>query len=243
MKKIGILGVSVDILNRMDLEEIISRAQVRTIFYANANTVNIAQRDRELLDILNSADIVWPDGYSIVWAAKFLNYPIKERLPVADFFFKLCEKLSEKKFKIFLLGGKDTIAEKAKIKLKQNIPLLEIAGVHGGYFKKEEEIEVIDKINNSHADILLVGMGTPKQEKWIYYNRNRLNVPLCWAVGALFDFVSGKSKRAPNWMLDAHLEWLYRLCKEPKRLWRRYILGNPLFVYRILRFKLLSKKR
>lgn len=132
--------------------------------------------------------------------------------------------------------------EKVKEKLQQKIPSLNIVGEYHGYFDKENNKEIVNKINNCRPNILLVGMGTPKQEEWIYQNHYHLNVSLCWAVGGLFDFISGKIKRAPLWMLHCHLEWLYRLCQEPKRLWKRYIVGNLKFIYRVLKFKLLSVK-
>lgn len=239
-KKIDILGVKVDNLSKEELQENISELKTKTVMYVNANSINIAQKDREYKEILNSADIVYPDGQGVIWAARVFGYRLKERMTAADFFYQVCKKISKKKIKLYLLGSHPGIAKKVKERLKQNIPLLNVIGTHHGYFDKEEEKRIVGEINNLKPDILVVGMGTPKQEEWIYYNRHCLSVSLCWAVGGLFDFISGKIKRAPRWMLHCHLEWLSRLLQEPKRLWKRHTVGNLIFVYRVLKFKLLS---
>jgi N-acetylglucosaminyldiphosphoundecaprenol N-acetyl-beta-D-mannosaminyltransferase len=142
---------------------------------------------------------------------------------------------------MYFLGGKPGVAQKARQKLQARIPALTITGECQGYFDIGAEERIIEKINNAKPDILVVGMGTSKQEKWIYRNRHRLNVPLCWAVGAVFDFISVRIERAPYWMRKINLEWLYRLYREPKRLWKRYLLGNPIFIFRVLKFKLSPK--
>lgn len=237
--KIDIFGVKVDNLTIEELKEDIidfATSEVpKTIMYANANSINIAQKNREYKNIINTADIVYPDGQGVVWASRVFGNYLKERMTAADFFYQLCRKIAKKEIKLYLLGSQPGITEEVKKRLAQTFPLLNIVGTYHGYFDKEEEEGIIDTINNCRPNILLVGMGTPKQEEWIYYNRYRLNVSLCWAVGGLFDFISGKIKRAPLWMVHCHLEWLYRLCQEPKRLWRRYLIGNLIFVFLILK--------
>lgn len=240
--KIDILGVRVDNLTvgefKEDIIDFATSKRPKTIMYANANNINITQKDKGYQEIINSADILHSDGWGIVWASKFLGTPLKEKIVVTDFFVDFCEELAKKKIRLYLLGGKPGVTEKAKEKLQQKIPSLNIVGEHHGYFYREDDKEIVNKINNCRPNILLVGMGTPKQEEWTYYNRNRLNVSLCWAVGGLFDFISGRIKRAPLWMLHCHLEWLGRLYQEPKRLWRRYLIGNSVFIFRVLKFKL-----
>ena len=170
-----------------------------------------------------------------------MKTPLIEKIVVTDLFIDFCEELAKMRLSIYFLGSKPGVALEAKTKLQQIIPSLNIVGVGHGYFDEENEQEVVDEINNCRPDILVVGMGTPKQEAWIYYNRKRLNVPLCWSVGGLFDLISGRIKRAPIWMRKYHLEWLNRLLQEPRRFWKRYLLGNPLFFIRILKVSLLSK--
>lgn len=238
-KRNGILGINIANLTAKELKariiDFATSHKQRIILYANVNSINLAQKDNEFRNILNSADLLHCDGWGVVWGSRVLKVPLKEKIVVTDFFVKFCEELAERKVSLYFLGGKVGAVEKAKEKLQQEIPLLHVAGLSHGYFDEKDEARIVNDINNSRADILVVGMGTPKQEGWIYRNQHRLNVSLCWAVGGLFDFISGGIKRAPSWMLHCHLEWLYRLFREPKRLWRRYLEGNMIFVYRILK--------
>jgi exopolysaccharide biosynthesis WecB/TagA/CpsF family protein len=241
MQKItDILGVGIVNLSASELRAqimdfaVVGKAKI--VLYVNANSINLAVKDANFRKMLNSADILHADGWGVILASHMVKGQLKERIVITDFFVDFCEELSKEKMSLYLLGGQPGIAEQAKLRLQQGNPALNIVGQSHGYFKPEDNEKVIAEINNCRPDILIVGMGTPKQEKWIYDNRNRLNVPLCWAVGGLFDFISGNLKRAPKLLCDWHLEWLFRLLQEPKRLWKRYLISSPLFLIRVFRY-------
>ena len=206
------------------------------LFFLNAHCFNLAQKDREYFDILNSCDYLLNDGIGIKIASKIEKLVLKKNLNGTDFIPEIAEMASKKGYKIFLLGAKDGIAEEAAVKLKEKFEGLQIAGVHSGYGLDDSVLELI---NNSKADILIAGMGVPMQEKWIRENKSKLgSVKLFVGGGAILDFLSQRIRRAPLLMRKIGLEWLFRLCLEPGRLWRRYLVGNFLFFYYILVLKL-----
>lgn len=206
------------------------------LFFLNAHCFNLAQKDREYFDILNSCDYLLNDGIGIKIASKIEKLVLKKNLNGTDFIPEIAEMASKKGYKIFLLGAKDGIAEEAAVKLKEKFEGLQIAGVHSGYGLDES---VLEMINNSKADILIAGMGVPMQEKWIRENKSKLgSVKLFVGGGAILDFLSQRIRRAPLFMRKFGLEWVFRLCLEPGRLWRRYLVGNFLFFYYILVLKL-----
>lgn len=206
------------------------------LFFLNAHCFNLAQKDREYFDILNSCDYLLNDGIGIKIASKIEKLVLKKNLNGTDFIPEIAEMASKKGYKIFLLGAKDGIAEEAAVKLKEKFEGLQIAGVHSGYGLDES---VLEMINNSKPDILIAGMGVPMQEKWIRENKSKLgSVKLFVGGGAILDFLSQRIRRAPLLMRKIGLEWVFRLCLEPGRLWRRYLVGNFLFFYYILVLKL-----
>lgn len=206
------------------------------LFFLNAHCFNLAQKDREYFDILNSCDYLLNDGIGIKIASKIEKLVLKKNLNGTDFIPEIAEMAAKKGYKIFLLGAKDGIAEEAAVKLKEKFEGLQIAGVHSGYGLDDS---VLEMINNSKADILIAGMGVPMQEKWIRENKSKLgSVKLFVGGGAILDFLSQRIRRAPLLMRKIGLEWLFRLCLEPGRLWRRYLVGNFLFFYYILVLKL-----
>lgn len=206
------------------------------LFFLNAHCFNLAQKDREYFDILNSCDYLLNDGIGIKIASKIEKLVLKKNLNGTDFIPEIAEMASKKGYKIFLLGAKDGIAEEAAVKLKEKFEGIQIVGVHSGYGLDDG---VLEKINNSNPDILIAGMGVPMQEKWIRENKSKLgSVKLFVGGGAILDFLSQRIRRAPLLMRKIGLEWLFRLCLEPGRLWRRYLVGNFLFFYYILVLKL-----
>lgn len=243
-KKISFLGIKVNVLSKKDIVDLLLRFvkgdRRRTVFYLNAHCVNIACSDQEYHSILNKADLVYAEGQGVVWSSKFLGMPLPERTNILDFFDALAKELKDNKIKIYLLGETEDLVRKTEEILKNNG--LQIVGSHDGFFDKIEEGEIIKEINILKPDILMVGMGVPKQEKWIYKHLDELNVNLCWAVGAAFEWLSGQRRRAPRWMIKYGLEWLHRLYQQPGRLWKRYLFGNVIFVYRILSWKLKNIK-
>lgn len=150
-----------------------------------------------------------------------------------DFFPRLCERAANTGLKLYLLGGLPGVAALAAQAMQKRYPKLIIAGTRDGYFDHTQESDVINSINLSGADILLVGMGAPKQELWLARHRGQLQPSVCMGVGGLFDFYSGRIPRAPVWMREIGMEWAWRIAQEPGRMWRRYIVGNPLFLYRV----------
>ncbi|MFC1806773.1 exopolysaccharide biosynthesis polyprenyl glycosylphosphotransferase [Candidatus Omnitrophota bacterium] len=237
-RRSNILGLNIDKLNTEDvlgyIDEAILREKKTQVSYINAHCVNLAFSDQEYKDIVSRSDLLYPDGMAIVWASYLYGDPLPERVNLGDFFYKLCKLCVDKRYKIFLLGGKDNIAKKAASNLRTVFPELNIVGTYHGFFSREEENDIIDLINNSSADIVLVGMGVPKQEKWIAKNRGPLAPPILWGVGALFDYYSNSIRRAPIILRRLGFEWFFRLVVEPSRLWRRYIIGNILFLFRLL---------
>ena len=239
--KSRLLNIDIDLFD--DEEEVlallskdIDSGRSIELFFLNAHCFNLAQKDREYFDILNSCDYLLNDGIGIKIASKIEKLVLKKNLNGTDFIPEIAEMASKKGYKIFLLGAKDGIAEEAAVKLKEKFEGLQIAGVHSGYGLDES---VLEMINNSKADILIAGMGVPMQEKWIRENKSKLgSVKLFVGGGAILDFLSQRIRRAPLLMRKIGLEWLFRLCLEPGRLWRRYLVGNFLFFFYILVLKL-----
>jgi N-acetylglucosaminyldiphosphoundecaprenol N-acetyl-beta-D-mannosaminyltransferase len=212
-----------------------------TVAYANAHTLNVAYQDTEYRGILKSAGLVYCDGGGVVLGARLLGKHLPGRMTGADWIYPLARICAEEGVSLYFLGSKTGVAEIAAMKLQALYPDLAVVGTHEGYIASsfDKSLRAIAAINQAAPDILLVGMGTPLQEKWIATYRERIQAPVCWAVGALFDFVAGVVPRAPRWMLDHNMEWLFRLMMEPRRLSERYLVGNPLFVYRVLKDRFL----
>ncbi len=231
---VDFMGVKVDNLDtRQLLERILcyaSGSRQRLVMYVNADCMLIARKNRDYKKLLNSADILYPDGIGVVLGARFLGLGMAARSTAADFMPDFCSHFAERGYKIFLLGAREGVASKAALRLLEKVPNLKIAGTHHGYFTQDETEKVISLINNSGAHILLVGLGAPYQEFWITRNRDLLSPRILWGVGGLFDFLSGSTPRGPQWLLDNGFEWLCRLMAEPRRLWRRYLIGNMVFI-------------
>ena len=202
------------------------------IFFLNSDCLFQAQKDMEYRKILNKSALLLSDGIGLKFSMAILGGKLKDNCNGTDFSPLLLKELAKKKAKVFFLGAKPGIAEKAAKNISKKIPSLNIVGTNDGYFKDDNKI--IRKINNSKADVLFVAMGVPKQEKWIYKNRNKLNPKICIGVGALLDFLSGNVSRAPIIVRKLKLEWSWRLMNEPKRLFKRYIIDTPkLFIITI----------
>jgi exopolysaccharide biosynthesis WecB/TagA/CpsF family protein len=219
------------------LEHIMQRAQAgqKSLFsFVNADCLNIAYQHWKYRQALARADQVFADGSGIRMACRLLKEKLLGNVNGTDLFPKLCERLAETNLSVYLLGAKPGIAQATATVMQQRYAGLKIAGARDGYFKAEETAQLIEEINQSGAAILLVAMGAPRQELWLVEHRDQLNPAVCIGVGGLFDFYSGRIPRAPLWMREIGLEWLWRLLQEPHRMWKRYIIGNPLFLYRVL---------
>ena len=203
-----------------------------TIGFVNADCLNKAYKDDDYHITLRKLDRVYPDGIGVRLAAQLFNNGLADNINGTDLFPRLCAKLADSDHSIFLLGAKPGIADAAAINMTEKYPGLSIAGCHHGYFDGSTEKELIDMINESGASVLFVALGAPKQEIWIEQTREMLNTKVMMGVGGLFDFYSGNISRAPVWLREIGLEWVWRLIQEPGRMWRRYLVGNFVFMKR-----------
>ena len=246
---IVILGIPVD---NLDMDKTIERIfnlieasrrdgrarQVATVnvdFIVNTLTWRLSRfRHPELINILRRADLVTPDGMPIIWTSRLLGTPIKERVTGADLVPRLAEAAARSGKSIYFLGGRGDVGSRAARLLQARFPDFRVAGVDSPYVSVEgqalsDEIEkdreVVERINRSGADILLIGFGNPKQEVWFDRNRHRLKVPVSIGIGGTYEFIVGSVARAPQWMQKAGLEWIFRITQDPKRLWKRYFVG------------------
>ena len=215
--------------------ERVSQSKKTFVVTANAEIIMMGQSDDEYMEILNNAALVLPDGAGTVWAGRKLGYEVPERVAGYDLFLNLMTEAAQKKLKVFFFGSAPGVAEEAKQKCEMLYPGVSIVGCRDGYFKEEDNLAIVEEINNSGADLLFVALGAPKQEKWLAKFQDILKPLLLMGIGGSFDVVAGKMERAPKWMQDASLEWLFRLYKQPSRLGRMLVL--PKFVIKVLRIK------
>lgn len=210
----------------------------------NAHSYNTALKDRLFAEALTKGDVLIPDGASIVIACKWLKAKSqpKERIAGWDLFVYEMEKLNARGGKCFFMGSSEKVLALIKAKAAEVYPNITVEMYSPPYkpeFTEEDNRAIIDVINKAKPDLLWIGMTAPKQEKWAYSHWNELDINChCGTIGAVFDFFAGTVKRAPIWWQEHSLEWLYRLLKEPKRMWRRYIIGNTLFIINIINEKL-----
>jgi N-acetylglucosaminyldiphosphoundecaprenol N-acetyl-beta-D-mannosaminyltransferase len=248
--EIRIIGTKLSLINKSELLTLIVfriQAERRLVVGSgNIHSFNLAFRNKRLRRFLNNADVVRLDGAGLRLGARILGVETPPRITWADLGWDIAQLCQSNVFSIYLLGNKVGSAEKAAETLLATHPKLNIAGCMNGYFQKEfnhpENISVIESINRSQADILLVGMGMPEQEYWLEENMKRLDARVIMTAGAAFEWIAGEKKRAPEWMLNAGFEWLWRLRLEPRRLFVRYVIGNPLFLFRVLLQKLFANR-
>ena len=245
--RVEILGAKIDNLSMTEtlslIEESIANRKALHHVVVNAGKLVAMQSDEKLRNDVNSADIINADGQAVVWASRFLNKPLKERVAGIDLMQNLVARAAKKNYKIFFFGATEEIVKKVVKKYsKQYTPDI-IAGYRNGYYTKEEEPDIARQIADSGADILYVAISSPTKENFLNtYKKQLKNVPFVMGVGGSFDVVAGKVKRAPLWMQKAGLEWFYRLIQEPRRMWKRYLTGNLKFIYYVFKEKLASKK-
>ena len=216
------------------LEKRIELRKPAQITFANAQTVAMCWQDRTLRAVINRSDYTFPDGMSIVWGGRWLKKLVKCRLPGPDVTSELCRRAAARGYGVFLLGTSDENLAALKGALERKSPGLRIVGTYSPpmseSFSPEQSAAMVNAVNASRADVLLVGLSCPKQERWIGDNLSRLTSPVNMGVGAAFDFLSGRIPRAPEWFQDHGFEWVYRLWCEPRRLWKRYLWGNLVFL-------------
>lgn len=203
--------------------------------HANVHTLNLTVEDPAYKEVLRAADMVLNDGKGVMLGARLLGSSFPGDLNGNVFTPLVVERAAEKGWPVFLLGAKPGVAEKLAGVLEELHPGIAIVGHHHGHFSAEEEPEVVVRIRELRTGLLLVGMGNPYQERFLHRRLSETGARLGIGVGAYFDFMTGMVQRSPQWMSDHGLEWIHRLAKEPKRMWRRYLVGNPAFIARVLK--------
>ena len=213
-----------------DIEKMIRSKKKSYVVAVNVDVIMKIEQDEELKTITNEADMVLTDGKPLIWISKLKKAPIKEKISGSDLVPKLCELSDKKGYTIFILGGKDGIAEQAKKKLESQYKNIRIVGVYSPKFgfenDKKELTKINSMINKKKPDLLFVCLGCHKQEKWIYNHINEYDAKVSICAGATVDFLAGNMKRAPKWMSNCGLEWFYRFLQEPKRLFKRYFIDD-----------------
>lgn len=242
MNRINILNTTIDNYSMQETLNIIdssieSQNQIHHVV-VNAGKIVAMQKDLQLRKSVNESDLINADGQAVVWASKILKKPLKERVAGIDLMVNLVELAHKKKYKIFFFGAKEEVVKEVVDKYSKQYTSDIIAGYRNGYFKKEEEQNIAKQIANSGANILFVAISSPTKENFLYENKTLLNkVNFVMGVGGSFDVVAGKVKRAPLWMQKNGLEWFYRFAQEPKRMWKRYLVGNYKFLILVLKEK------
>jgi N-acetylglucosaminyldiphosphoundecaprenol N-acetyl-beta-D-mannosaminyltransferase len=236
----SIFDIPIDLARPPDLLRLVTgwagEDRTRRVMYVNAHVVNQSRATPGLGEALRRADLVYCDGYGVRLAARALHRDVPHRMTGADWIWDLAALCQLSGQGVYLLGSEPPIARQAASRLARWYPRLDIVGAHHGFFELDSphNERVIEDILERRPRIVLVGMGTPKQELWVDRYADRLGGAVVWTVGALFDYVSGHVPRAPRWLADNGLEWIFRLAIEPQRMWRRYLIGNPVFLSRVL---------
>ncbi|MCP4277719.1 MAG: WecB/TagA/CpsF family glycosyltransferase [Gammaproteobacteria bacterium] len=239
-ERIELLGVPVDCVDMgQSLEAVDALIQgdcAKTVIAVNPEKIIKARTDTKLLRLLQQSGLLIPDGIGAVIAVKILHGKSISRVPGSELMPEICRRSISKGYKLFLLGAAPEVNEKAVEVLKEKYQGINIVGSQHGYYSDDEIPALIDQINDSEADVLFVALGSPRQELWMEEYLPKLNVKVCQGVGGTFDVIAGKVKRAPALFLKMHMEWLYRLLAQPKRLLRQTAL--PKFVYLVFKQKL-----
>jgi N-acetylglucosaminyldiphosphoundecaprenol N-acetyl-beta-D-mannosaminyltransferase len=240
-----LLGVKITNISMVELvneiKEAIKYKKKLNIFFLTPHTINLAYQDLNFRNLLNDNKINCCDGIGIKWMLGLFSNKIKEQLSTDKFAPLLFKVAIENRFSLFILGAKDWVAKKAKKNLEKKYPGLIINGSlspHILNFDFESNKGIIEELNKSNSDIIMVALGNPKQEIWISNFFRHLNGAVCLVAGGYFDYVSEKVAYAPKWVHKIHFVWIYRLIQEPKRLWKRYLIGNFLFLLRVIKEKL-----
>lgn len=215
------------------IEAALAACQPTRISFVNADCVNIAAGNASYREALAGTDWVFIDGIGMRIAGKIMDQPVRDNVNGTDLFPRLCESLAQQGKKLFLYGARPGVAAAAAGWAQARYPGLLICGTQDGYHPAQAEPEIVAAIRASNADVVLVALGAPRQEAWIARNMAATGATVALGVGGLFDYYSGRIPRAPVWMRRLNLEWLFRLAQEPGRLWRRYVVGNVVFLGRI----------
>jgi N-acetylglucosaminyldiphosphoundecaprenol N-acetyl-beta-D-mannosaminyltransferase len=241
-QRVDVLGVRISAINMdvavLTLTDWLTTGHSTYVCVTGVHGVMECQRDPALLSIHNSAGMTTPDGMPMVWASKWAGAKQVDRVYGPDLMLEVCRLAAEKGWRSFFYGGMPGVAERLAEILRERFVGFQVAGIYSPPFRDltpDEDADVIELINRADADLLWVGLSTPKQERWMSSHRESLNSRVMLGVGAAFDINSGIVKQAPRFLQRSGLEWVFRLVQEPGRLWRRYLRNNPAFVMRVLR--------
>lgn len=223
------------------VDEFIATRQPHYNVAVNAAKVVEYQSDGRLREAIRDAHLLTADGQAVVWAARLLGHKVPSRVAGADLMEALLAHAGSRGYSVYLLGAKDEVVAACVERARREHPALRIAGYRNGYFKADEEVAVVDAIRAATPDILFLGFGTPAKEYFMHRWYRDLAVPFVMGVGGTFDVYAGLVKRAPTWLQHSGLEWAYRLAQEPRRMWKRYLVGNSRFVALVAR-ELLSRR-
>jgi N-acetylglucosaminyldiphosphoundecaprenol N-acetyl-beta-D-mannosaminyltransferase len=239
-RRFGVLGVFVDAVDYRGavgaVEGWIDAGARHYVCVANVHGVMEAHRDETLRAVYNGAGLSVPDGMPLVWVGRLKGEPVRDRVYGPDLTLELCALAARRGFSCYFYGGAEGVAERLGEALQSRFPGMKVAGWDSPPFRaltEEEQAASVDRVNRSRPDIVFVGLGCPKQERWMAAHRPRLRAPALVGVGAAFDFHTGRLAQAPAWMQSRGLEWVFRLVHEPRRLWYRYLVFNSMFVLRV----------
>jgi N-acetylglucosaminyldiphosphoundecaprenol N-acetyl-beta-D-mannosaminyltransferase len=248
-RRVNILGVGVSAINMAQalnvIEGWIAQRQAHYVCVTGVHGIVESQGNNSLQRVHNAAGLVTPDGMPLVWLARLHGLEHVERVYGPDLMLALCHRSISKGYRHFLYGGAEGVPDRLANRLKRRYPGLRIVGSYSPPFRPltdEEDKQTVQAINEANPDVVWIGLSTPKQERWMAEHIGRLTAPVLVGVGAAFDFHSGLKRQAPRWMQRSGLEWLFRLANEPRRLWRRYLVNNPLFTLLVLQQALNLKR-
>ena len=234
MARIKFMNTDIDNLTMAEtlneIDKLIQKKNCSYVVTPNVDHIVRLEKDEELQKVYKNASLILTDGKPLIWISKWYKTPIKEKISGSDLFPRVCQLAANKNYTMYLLGAAEGVADTAARNLMKKYPGLNIVGTYSppfGFEKNEQEMNKIKtQIQDVHPDILIVGLGCPKQEKFMYYHCKELGVPISFGLGASIDFEAGNIKRAPKWISNHGLEWLYRFSKEPKRLFKRYFVDD-----------------
>ena len=244
-----VLGVPIaavqipDVVAKME-EWIAGRERSHYVCVANVHVIMEGLHDPSFGAVLRSADLCIPDGMPLIWVGRWQGRDLNNRVCGPDLLIDFCRMTKDAGYTHFFLGGKTGVAEKLSHELQSRFPSVQVVGTYSPPFRQltqEEDDAITEQINRAAPDVLWVGLGCPKQERWMLEHRDKLRVPVVLGVGQAFDIHSGETPQAPIWMRENGLEWLFRLYREPRRLWRRYLIYNTKFIFSLIFESLYSK--
>lgn len=244
-KRVAFMGTYIDALTLEETIErmlkIIENRKPTQHVVLNANKINLLYHDQKLKEIINHCGLINADGQSIVWADRLFNKAVPERVTGIDLFQRLIDEAAEKQLAVYYLGAEKEVVEKVVQTHRTQYPNLKIAGYKDGYFNRANSYDVAREISQSKPDILFMAVPSPEKEYWLNEYSQILNIPLLVGVGGSFDVIAGKTKRAPERYQKLGMEWFYRLIQEPRKMYKRYFIGNLMFIYYVFIEK--GKKR